>query len=285
MQNSILQQLYVVQYLSCGAILVRTPDSGYVNSVATSNITDYYTMLGQYGIVPEPNGYLSFQVEACKDALILLSENFYLRSPLFYEICFGCSDNTIISIRRMSVTDGVKTVSIPRISGTDDVKKASTPRIFGTDGVKKASTPRISGTDGVKKASTPRISGTNGVKKASTPRKAGTDGVKTMSTPRMSGTDGVKTSSSPWMPGTDSIKTASTPKILSCNQFRPFTVRWFLNGTIQVEKSSKIVLKWTDPLPISVHVLGIMTSYGSKGSWILEQNEGIRLINEFNNKF
>lgn len=166
-------------------------------------------MLGRYGIVPEPNGHLSFKVKACKDAFILLSANFYLRSQLFYEIGFGCSDNKIIYIHRISSTGGVD-------------------RIY-------------------------------------TPLKSGADGVKTASTSRLS--------------GDDSIKTWSTPKILSCKEYRPFTVRWFLNGTIQVEKSSKIVLKWTDPFPIPVHGLGIMTSYGSRGSWIIERNAGIRLMN------
>ncbi|CAG2223114.1 unnamed protein product [Mytilus edulis] len=50
----------IFHYITCAAsIIVRKPDSGYVNSVDTSNITDYYTMLGRYGILPEPNGHLS----------------------------------------------------------------------------------------------------------------------------------------------------------------------------------------------------------------------------------
>lgn len=61
-----------------------------------------------------------------------------------------------------------------------------------------------------------------------------------------------------------------TANILNCNEFKEFDVSWTSDGTIKVQNDSRIVIDWNDQFPIPVHGLGLMTAFGTNGTWILE---------------
>jgi hypothetical protein len=52
---------------------------------------------------------------------------------------------------------------------------------------------------------------------------------------------------------------------LSCNEFRPFVVNWSTSGNIQIATDSYLYVNVTDPDPLPVNGLGIMTAYGGTG--------------------
>ena len=66
----------------------------------------------------------------------------------------------------------------------------------------------------------------------------------------------------------------STPDILSCTEKNTFEIRWTLDGTIHLVKEyavgSETVIEWTDPIPLLIQGVGIMTGWGSDGIWIIE---------------
>ena len=55
---------------------------------------------------------------------------------------------------------------------------------------------------------------------------------------------------------------------LSCNKFRPFVVNWSTSGNIQIATDSYLYVNVTDPDPLPVNGLGIMTTYGATGLWM-----------------
>ncbi|CAC5408330.1 unnamed protein product [Mytilus coruscus] len=66
----------------------------------------------------------------------------------------------------------------------------------------------------------------------------------------------------------------STPDILSCTEKRTMEVRWTLDGNMFLYKvtaaGTETILNWTDPNPLPIHGLGIMTGWGANGIWIIE---------------
>jgi hypothetical protein len=57
---------------------------------------------------------------------------------------------------------------------------------------------------------------------------------------------------------------------LSCNEFRPFVVNWSTSGNIQIATDSYLYVNVTDPDPLPVNGLGIMTTYGATGLWMFD---------------
>lgn len=53
-------------------------------------------------------------------------------------------------------------------------------------------------------------------------------------------------------------------------------VRWTLDGKITLDKETsvgtEIVMEWTDPNPIPINGVGIMTGWGSNGLWAIEHS-------------
>ncbi|CAG2220425.1 unnamed protein product [Mytilus edulis] len=58
--------------------------------------------------------------------------------------------------------------------------------------------------------------------------------------------------------------------LLSCLEFKVFEVNWEESGRITLMSGRGTVMNWTDPSPIQIKGLGIMTGWGSEGLWILE---------------
>ena len=57
---------------------------------------------------------------------------------------------------------------------------------------------------------------------------------------------------------------------LSCDEFRSFVVNWSTDGNIQIGTDSFLYVNVTDPTPLPVNGLGIMTAYGATGLWIFD---------------
>jgi hypothetical protein len=57
---------------------------------------------------------------------------------------------------------------------------------------------------------------------------------------------------------------------LSCNEFRPFVVNWSASGNIQIMTESYLYVNVTDPDPLPVNGLGIMTAFGGTGLWMFD---------------
>ena len=57
---------------------------------------------------------------------------------------------------------------------------------------------------------------------------------------------------------------------LSCNEFRPFLVNWSTSGNIQIATDSYLYVNVTDPDPLPVNGLGIMTAHGGTGLWMFD---------------
>ena len=57
---------------------------------------------------------------------------------------------------------------------------------------------------------------------------------------------------------------------LSCDQFRSFVVNWSTDRKIQIGTDSFLYVNVTDPAPLPVNGLGIMTAYGATGLWIFD---------------
>ncbi|CAC5376566.1 unnamed protein product [Mytilus coruscus] len=64
----------------------------------------------------------------------------------------------------------------------------------------------------------------------------------------------------------------STPGILNCTEHRSFELNWTVSGRITLTSGSKMLMNWTDPLPISIKDVGITTGLGSVGLWIVEHS-------------
>ncbi|CAG2227861.1 unnamed protein product [Mytilus edulis] len=66
----------------------------------------------------------------------------------------------------------------------------------------------------------------------------------------------------------------STPDILSCTERTTLFVIWTTNGEITVFKETNVgtetVMTWTDPNPISINGIGVMTAWGADGLWTIE---------------
>lgn len=69
--------------------------------------------------------------------------------------------------------------------------------------------------------------------------------------------------------------TVETPQILNCQKFRKITIRWTVDGVIEVQNSSAVFMRRVEDSKISVLVLGIMTSHGSTGNWTFNTIKGI----------
>ena len=57
---------------------------------------------------------------------------------------------------------------------------------------------------------------------------------------------------------------------LNCNEFRPFVVNWSTSGNIQITTDSYLYVNVTDPDPLPVNGLGIMTAHGGTGLWMFD---------------
>jgi hypothetical protein len=57
---------------------------------------------------------------------------------------------------------------------------------------------------------------------------------------------------------------------LSCDEFRSFVVNWSTDGNIQIGTNSFLYVNVTDPAPLPVNGLGIMTAYGATGLWMFD---------------
>ncbi|CAC5400545.1 unnamed protein product [Mytilus coruscus] len=75
---------------------------------------------------------------------------------------------------------------------------------------------------------------------------------------------------------TGAIYFLSTLDILSCTEKRTMVVRWTLDGKITLNKETsvgtEIVMEWTDPNPIPINGVGIMTGWGANGLWVIERS-------------
>ncbi|XP_071128232.1 C3 and PZP-like alpha-2-macroglobulin domain-containing protein 8 [Mytilus edulis] len=75
---------------------------------------------------------------------------------------------------------------------------------------------------------------------------------------------------------TGAIYFLTTLDILSCTEKRTMVVRWTLDGKITLDKETsvgtEIVMEWTDPNPIPINGVGIMTGWGSNGLWAIEHS-------------
>ncbi|CAC5371730.1 unnamed protein product [Mytilus coruscus] len=74
----------------------------------------------------------------------------------------------------------------------------------------------------------------------------------------------------------DNQFTFSTPDILGCTEKSTFVIRWTFDGTIYLVKESTVgtetVIDWTDPIPLLIQGVGIMTVWGSDGLWIIRSS-------------
>ncbi|CAC5370319.1 unnamed protein product [Mytilus coruscus] len=74
----------------------------------------------------------------------------------------------------------------------------------------------------------------------------------------------------------NNILSLHTPDILSCTERTTVVVRWTQNGGITLLKESdvgtEIVMTWTDPSPLPINGVGIMTSWGANGIWTIEHS-------------
>ncbi|XP_063448228.1 uncharacterized protein LOC134727771 [Mytilus trossulus] len=65
-----------------------------------------------------------------------------------------------------------------------------------------------------------------------------------------------------------------TPEILNCTEKRTITLKWTFNGELTLLKETnggtEVVMTWTDPNPIHIHGVGIMTGWGADGLWTIE---------------
>ncbi|CAG2212651.1 unnamed protein product [Mytilus edulis] len=70
------------------------------------------------------------------------------------------------------------------------------------------------------------------------------------------------------------VHVVSTPDILNCIEKRKMIMRWTFNGEITLLKETnvgiEVVMKWTDPSPIPINGVGIMTAWGADGLWTIE---------------
>ena len=154
-------------------ITIYTDNSGRVNSQITHNISQYYTQLYNYGIIPTEEMSLKFYIMAYKHASILLSAARDLVSPDYYELVIGGFSNHRIIVRRK----------------------------YGEN---------------------------------------------------------------------EYLANVVINAPLSCEEFRSFVVNWSTDGSIQIGTDSFLYVNVTDPAPLSVNGLGIMTAYGATGLWIFD---------------
>ena len=65
-----------------------------------------------------------------------------------------------------------------------------------------------------------------------------------------------------------------TPKIINCAEHVTFILSWTIAGRITLTKDTyngtEVVIDWTDATPLSIQGVGVMTSWGADGIWILE---------------
>ncbi|CAG2254836.1 unnamed protein product [Mytilus edulis] len=62
------------------------------------------------------------------------------------------------------------------------------------------------------------------------------------------------------------------PNLLSCSEHRTFIIEWDESGRITLTAGTSIVMDWTDPTPIPIQGVGLMTAWGSDGMWIVEHS-------------
>ena len=72
------------------------------------------------------------------------------------------------------------------------------------------------------------------------------------------------------------VHMVSTPDILNCIEKRKMIMRWTFNGEITLLKETnfgiEVVMQWTDPSPIPINGVGIMTAWGADGLWTIENS-------------
>ena len=65
-----------------------------------------------------------------------------------------------------------------------------------------------------------------------------------------------------------------TPEIINCAEYVTFTLNWTEFGRITLTKDTdngtEVVIDWTDPTPLPIQGVGIMTAWGNDGIWILK---------------
>ncbi|CAC5389158.1 unnamed protein product [Mytilus coruscus] len=65
-----------------------------------------------------------------------------------------------------------------------------------------------------------------------------------------------------------------TPGIINCAAHLTFILSWTVVGRITLTKETdngtEVVIDWTDPTPLPIHGVGVMTAWGAEGIWILE---------------
>ncbi|CAC5389161.1 unnamed protein product [Mytilus coruscus] len=65
-----------------------------------------------------------------------------------------------------------------------------------------------------------------------------------------------------------------TPEIINCAAHVTFTLSWTVVGRIiltkDTDKGTEVVIDWSDPTPLPIMGIGIMTAWGAEGIWILE---------------
>ncbi|CAG2239474.1 PLG [Mytilus edulis] len=65
-----------------------------------------------------------------------------------------------------------------------------------------------------------------------------------------------------------------TPGVINCVEHMTFILRWTVNGKITLTKDTEsgtsVVIDWTDPTPLPIQGVGVMTAWGAEGIWIME---------------
>ncbi|CAG2232707.1 unnamed protein product [Mytilus edulis] len=61
--------------------------------------------------------------------------------------------------------------------------------------------------------------------------------------------------------------------VLSCDEYTNLFVKWSNSSRITVGNYSHTFIDWTDPYPFMIEGYGIMTGWGSNGSWIFNLEE------------
>ncbi|XP_055542605.1 C3 and PZP-like alpha-2-macroglobulin domain-containing protein 8 [Wyeomyia smithii] len=70
------------------------------------------------------------------------------------------------------------------------------------------------------------------------------------------------------------VSEAYIPGILSVGEYRGFWIKWNDDViTVGMEGASAAFLSYKNPEPFPINFVGVCTSYGSSGSWIIQQNE------------
>ncbi|CAC5399285.1 unnamed protein product [Mytilus coruscus] len=73
--------------------------------------------------------------------------------------------------------------------------------------------------------------------------------------------------------GITALMTGIKAIVLFCDEYTNLFVNWSNSGRITVGNDSHTFIDWTDPYPLMIEGYGIMTGWGSNGSWIFNLEE------------